>query len=238
MTDEYLNKTFDLTWHTGQVLRGVDRFADSVKRTLGPKADFFSGFSSPEPSPEDLIAWGINADDPYEVMGARVFTEAAINTNRLSGGGATTTTILSEFILRESAKLLNDGVDPVDLQHGIELAVKHVVRAVKRQAYKNLTAAHSAQVGTIAADGDHEIGLIVGRTVSPEARPGPITIDYMGRTTPPVRIESAPDGYTIFVGGLTEHDAERRKARLENAIHSAQAALERAAREIIITPAR
>jgi chaperonin GroEL len=225
MTDEYRG-TSDLTPHAGQVLRGADRFANSVKRMLGPRADFFSRFSSPEPSTEDLIAWGINADDPYEVMGARVLTEAAINTNRLSGGGATTTTILSEFILRESAKLLNGGIDPVDLQHGIELAVKQVVRAVKRQAYKDLTADHSAQVGTVAADGDHEIGLIVGRTVSPQTESGLITIDYMRQATPRVRIESAPDGYKIFVGGVTKDDAERRKARLENAIHSAQAAVE------------
>ena len=153
MTDEDFG-TFDLPSHAEQMLRGMDRFAESVKRTLGPKDDFFSRFSSPEPSPEDLTAWGINADDPYEVMGARVLTEAAIDTNRLAGGGATTTTILGESILRDSARLFYNGIDPVDLRDGIELAARHAVRAVKRHAYKVLTADHSTQVGTIAADGD------------------------------------------------------------------------------------
>src|SRR5678816_824012 len=146
-----------------QILRGVNRLADAVKVTLGPKGRnvvLDKKFGSPLITKDGVtVAKEIELKEPLENMGAQMVREVASKTSDVAGDGTTTATVLAQAIYREGSKNVTAGANPMELKRGIELAVKAVVEAVDKMA-KPVEGYEIAHVGTISANNDHEIGKI------------------------------------------------------------------------------
>src|SRR6266487_4743997 len=145
-----------------RILRGVDILADAVKVTLGPKGRnvvIDKSFGAPRITKDGVtVAKEIELEDKFENMGAQMVREVASKTNDLAGDGTTTATVLAQAIVKEGAKSVAAGMNPMDLKCGIDLAVEAVVEDVKKRSRKVSTNEEIAQVGTISANGDKEIG--------------------------------------------------------------------------------
>src|ERR687898_2371050 len=141
-----------------RMLRGVDILADAVKVTLGPKGRnvvLDKSFGAPRITKDGVtVAKEIELADKFENMGAQMVREVASKTNDLAGDGTTTATVLAASILREGAKLVAAGMNPMDLKRGIDLGVAAVVKEIQARSKKVKSSAEVAQVGTIAANGD------------------------------------------------------------------------------------
>src|SRR4051812_26746482 len=138
-----------------RMLRGVDTLANAVKVTLGPKGRnvvIEKSFGAPRITKDGVtVAKEIELEDKFENMGAQMVREVASKTNDLAGDGTTTATVLAASILREGAKLVAAGMNPMDLKRGIDQAVAAVVVEIKAKAKKVNSSSEIAQVGTIAA---------------------------------------------------------------------------------------
>jgi chaperonin GroEL len=145
-----------------KMLRGVDILANAVKVTLGPKGRnvvLDKSFGAPRITKDGVtVAKEIELSDKFENMGAQMVREVASKTNDQAGDGTTTATVLAQAIVREGAKAVAAGMNPMDLKRGIDLAVEKIVEDVKKRAKKIAGAKEVAQVGTISANGDAEIG--------------------------------------------------------------------------------
>src|SRR5215510_3735115 len=141
-----------------RMLRGVDILADAVKVTLGPKGRnvvLDKSFGAPRITKDGVtVAKEIELGDKFENMGAQMVREVASKTSDLAGDGTTTATVLAQAIVREGAKAVAAGMNPMDLKRGIDMAVEAVVEDVKKRAKKVSTNGEIAQVGTISANGD------------------------------------------------------------------------------------
>jgi chaperonin GroEL len=150
-----------------RMLRGVDILADAVKVTLGPKGRnvvLEKSFGAPRITKDGVtVAKDIELADKFENMGAQMVKEVASKTSDEAGDGTTTATVLAQSIVREGAKAVAAGMNPMDLKRGIDLAVDAVVEDVKKRAKKVSTSAEVAQVGTISANVDREIGDMIAR---------------------------------------------------------------------------
>src|SRR5687767_11458127 len=150
-----------------KMLRGVDILADAVKVTLGPKGRnvvFEKAFGAPRITKDGVtVAKEIELKDKFENMGAQMVKEVASKTNDLAGDGTTTATVLAQAIVREGAKAVAAGINPMDLKRGIDTAVQTVVEDVKRRSKRIKTNDEIAQVGTISANGQKDIGEILAR---------------------------------------------------------------------------
>ena len=148
-----------------RMLRGVDILADAVKVTLGPKGRnvvLEKSFGAPRITKDGVtVAKDIELADKFENMGAQMVKEVASKTSDEAGDGTTTATVLAQSIVREGAKSVAAGMNPMDLKRGIDLAVEAVVEDVKKRAKKVSTSAEVAQVGTISANADREIGDMI-----------------------------------------------------------------------------
>ena len=148
-----------------KMLRGVDILADAVKVTLGPKGRnvvFEKTFGAPRITKDGVtVAKEIELKDKFENMGAQMVREVASKTSDVAGDGTTTATVLAQAIVREGAKAVAAGMNPMDLKRGIDLAVETVVADLKGRAKKVSTNDEIAQVGTISANGDAEIGQML-----------------------------------------------------------------------------
>src|ERR671924_2011168 len=144
------------------VLRGVNQLADAVKVTLGPKwrnVVLDKKFGSPTITKDGVtVAKEIDLKDPIENLGARMVREVASKTSDTAGDGTTTATVLAQAIVREGAKAVAAGMNPMDLKRGVDMAVEAVVADVKKRSRKVSTNEEIAQVGTIAANGEREVG--------------------------------------------------------------------------------
>src|SRR6187431_3718663 len=142
--------------------RGVDILANAVKVTLGPKGRnvvLEKKFGAPGITKDGVtVAKEIELEDPIENMGAQMLKEVASKTSDLAGDGTTTATVLAQAIVKEGAKSVAAGANPMDLKRGIDLAVEAVVADLKSNSKKVTSNEESAQVGTRAGDGDKEIG--------------------------------------------------------------------------------
>src|SRR5213596_1840603 len=140
-----------------RMLRGVDILADAVRVTLGPKGRnvvIDKSYGSPRITKDGVtVEKEIELSDKFENMGAQMVREVASKTNDLAGDGTTTATVLASSILREGAKLVAAGMNPMDLKRGIDQAVAAVVKEVQARANKVKSSAEIAQVGTIPANG-------------------------------------------------------------------------------------
>src|SRR5579883_3197727 len=152
-----------------RLLRGVDILADAVKVTLGPKGRnvvIDKSFGAPRVTKDGVtVAKEIELKDKFENMGAQMVREVASKTNDLAGDGTTTATVLAQAIVREGAKSVAAGINPMDLKRGIDKAVGVVVEDVQRRSKKVKTNDESAQVGTISANGQKEIGEIIAKAM-------------------------------------------------------------------------
>ncbi|MBM3732898.1 MAG: chaperonin GroEL [Acidimicrobiia bacterium] len=164
-----------------RLLRGVDILADAVKVTLGPKGRnvvLEKSFGAPRITKDGVtVAKDIELADKFENMGAQMVKEVASKTSDEAGDGTTTATVLAQSIVREGAKAVAAGMNPMDLKRGIDLAVEAVVEDVKKRAKKVSTSAEVAQVGTISANVDREIGDMIARAMEKVGNEGVITVE-------------------------------------------------------------
>jgi chaperonin GroEL len=164
-----------------RMLRGVDILANAVKVTLGPKGRnvvIDKAFGAPRITKDGVtVAKEIELADKFENMGAQMLREVASKTNDLAGDGTTTATVLAQSIVREGAKAVAAGLNPMDLKRGIDAAVEAVVEDVKKRSKKVSTSEEIAQVGTISANGEKEIGQMIAKAMQKVGNEGVITVE-------------------------------------------------------------
>jgi chaperonin GroEL len=164
-----------------RMLRGVDILADAVKVTLGPKGRnvvLDKSFGAPRITKDGVtVAKEIELEDKFENMGAQMVREVASKTSDIAGDGTTTATVLAQAIVREGAKAVAAGMNPMDLRRGIDAAVEAVVADIKRRTKKVKTNDEIAQVGTISANGEREIGEMIAKAMEKVGNEGVITVE-------------------------------------------------------------
>ncbi len=164
-----------------RMLRGVDTLANAVKVTLGPKGRnvvLDKSYGAPRITKDGVtVAKEIELTDKFENMGAQMVKEVASKTNDAAGDGTTTATVLAQAIVREGAKAVAAGMNPMDLKRGVDMAVDAVVEDVKKRSKKISTNAEIAQVGTISANDDREIGKMIADAMQKVGNDGVITVE-------------------------------------------------------------
>ncbi|MCV9967406.1 chaperonin GroEL [Pararhizobium sp. BT-229] len=164
-----------------KMLRGIDILADAVKITLGPKGRnviIDKAYGAPRITKDGVtVAKEIEIEDKFENMGAQMVREVASKTNDIAGDGTTTATVLAQAIVREGTKAVAAGMNPMDLKRGIDLAVTEVVKGLVAKAKKISTSEEVAQVGTISANGETEIGQYIADAMQKVGNEGVITVE-------------------------------------------------------------
>ncbi|TIQ33525.1 MAG: chaperonin GroEL [Mesorhizobium sp.] len=164
-----------------RMLRGVNILADAVKVTLGPKGRnvvIDKSFGAPRITKDGVtVAKEIELEDKFENMGAQMVREVASKTSDIAGDGTTTATVLAQAIVKEGAKAVASGMNPMDLKRGIDKAVEAVVQELKTNARKVTRNDEIAQVGTISANGDAEIGRFLAEAMQKVGNEGVITVE-------------------------------------------------------------
>ncbi|MBY3156344.1 chaperonin GroEL [Rhizobium laguerreae] len=164
-----------------KMLRGVDILANAVKATLGPKGRnvvIERSFGAPRITKDGVsVAKEIELEDKFENMGAQMVREVASKTSDIAGDGTTTATVLAQAIVKEGAKAVTSGMNPMDLKRGIDLAVGAIVAELKANARKISNNSEIAQVGTISANGDAEIGRFLAEAMERVGNDGVITVE-------------------------------------------------------------
>src|SRR3981189_1941822 len=164
-----------------RMIRGVDILADSVKVTLGPKGRnvvLDKSYGAPRITKDGVtVAKEIELSDKFENMGAQLVREVATRTSDTAGDGTTTATVLAQAIVREGAKSVAAGMNPMDLKRGIDLAAEWVMEELKGRSKKVSTSAEIAQVGTVSANGDKTIGDMIAKAMDKVGKDGVITVE-------------------------------------------------------------
>ncbi len=164
-----------------KLLRGVDILADAVQVTLGPKGRnvvIDKSFGAPRTTKDGVtVAKEIELADKFENMGAQMVREVASKTNDAAGDGTTTATVLARAIVREGAKSVAAGMNPMDLKRGIEKAVEIVVADLKKRSKKVKSNEEIGQVGTVSANGDSEVGKMIAEAMAKVGNEGVITVE-------------------------------------------------------------
>jgi chaperonin GroEL len=164
-----------------KMLHGVDILANAVKVTLGPKGRnvvLDKSFGAPRITKDGVtVAKEIELEDKFENMGAQMVREVASKTNDVAGDGTTTATVLAQAIVREGAKAVAAGMNPMDLKRGIDLAVAEAIKDLEKRSKKIKTSEEVAQVGTISANGAKEIGDMIAGAMQKVGNEGVITVE-------------------------------------------------------------
>jgi chaperonin GroEL len=164
-----------------RMLRGVNTLANAVKVTLGPKGRnvvIEKSFGAPRSTKDGVtVAKEIELTDKFENLGAQLIREVASKTNDKAGDGTTTATVLAQAIVVEGLKYVASGMNPMDLRRGIDKAVTHVVAEIKKSSKKVTTNAEIAQVGSISANGDQEVGAMIAKAMDKVGNEGVITVE-------------------------------------------------------------
>ena len=164
-----------------RMLRGVDILANAVKITLGPKGRnvvLEKSFGAPRITKDGVtVAKEIELEDKFENMGAQMVKEVASKTSDAAGDGTTTATVLAQAIVKEGAKSVAAGANPMDLKRGIDQAVHAVVEQLKSKSKKVTNNEEIAQVGTVSANGDTEIGKMIAEAMEKVGKEGVITVE-------------------------------------------------------------
>ena len=204
-----------------RMLRGVDTLANAVKVTLGPKGRnvvLDKSFGAPRITKDGVtVAKEIELEDKFENMGAQMVREVAQKTNDLAGDGTTTATVLAQAIVREGAKSVAAGMNPMDLKRGIDIAVAAVVKDIEKRAKKVGSSAEVAQVGTLAANGDSKVGKMIAEAMQKVGNEGVITVEEAKALDTEVEIV---EGMQFDRGYLSPYfitNAEKMVAELEDA---------------------
>ena len=164
-----------------KMLHGVDILANAVRVTLGPKGRnvvLDKSYGAPRITKDGVtVAKEIELEDKFENMGAQMLREVASKTSDIAGDGTTTATVLAQAIVKEGIKLVAAGMNPMDLKRGIDMAVDEVVKDIARQAKKVKSSEEIAQVGTVAANGEKEIGQMIAKAMQKVGNEGVITVE-------------------------------------------------------------
>src|SRR5690348_6607923 len=164
-----------------RMLRGVDILANAVRVTLGPKGRnvvLDKSFGAPRITKDGVtVAKEIELPDKFENMGAQMVKEVASRTSTLAGDGTTTATVLAQAIVKEGIKAVAAGLNPMDLKRGVDMAVEAVVEDIKKRSKKISTSGEIAQVGTISANDDREIGEMLAKAMQKVGNDGVITVE-------------------------------------------------------------
>jgi len=204
-----------------RMLRGVDILANAVRVTLGPKGRnviLDKSFGAPRITKDGVtVAKEIELEDKFENMGAQMVREVAQKTNDQAGDGTTTATVLAHAIVREGAKSVAAGMNPMDLKRGIDIAVSAVVKDIEKRAKKVGSSAEIAQVGTISSNGDSKIGKMIAQAMQKVGNEGVITVEEAKSLETEVEIV---EGMQFDRGYLSPYfitNAEKMVAELEDA---------------------
>jgi chaperonin GroEL len=164
-----------------RMLHGVDVLANAVRVTLGPKGRnvvLEKSFGAPRITKDGVtVAKEIELEDKFENMGAQMVREVASKTSETAGDGTTTATILAQAIVKEGAKSVAAGANPMDLKRGIDLAVNAIINELSSKSKKVTSSEEIAQVGTISANGDQEIGAMIAKAMQKVGNDGVITVE-------------------------------------------------------------
>jgi chaperonin GroEL len=164
-----------------RMLRGVDVLANAVKVTLGTRGRnvvIDKSFGAPRITKDGVsVAKEIELEDKFENMGAQMLREVTSKTNDLAGDGTTTATVLAQAVIKEGAKAVAFGMNPMDLKRGIDIAVDAVVKELKNNARKITSNSEIAQVDTISANGDEEIGRYLAEAMEKVGNEGVVTVE-------------------------------------------------------------
>src|ERR1700759_282206 len=164
-----------------RMLRGVNTLANAVKVTLGPKGRnvvIEKSFGAPRSTKDGVsVAKEIELSDKFENLGAQLIREVASKTNDKAGDGTTTATVLAQAIVVEGLKSVAAGMNPMDLKRGVDKAVAKVVEEIKSTSKKVTTNAEIAQVGSISANGDNDVGGMIAEAMAKVGNEGVITVE-------------------------------------------------------------
>ncbi|WP_291297658.1 chaperonin GroEL [Elioraea sp.] len=203
-----------------RMLRGVDILANAVKVTLGPKGRnvvLDKSFGAPRITKDGVtVAKEIELADKFENMGAQMVREVASKTNDIAGDGTTTATVLAQAIVREGAKAVAAGMNPMDLKRGIDKAVNVVVEDLKKKSKKISTSAEVAAVGTISANGESEIGEMIAKAMQKVGNEGVITVEEAKGIQTELEVVEGMEFDRGYVSPYFVTNAEKMIADLEN----------------------
>jgi chaperonin GroEL len=204
-----------------RMLRGVEILADAVKVTLGPKGRnvvLDKSFGAPRITKDGVtVAKEIELEDKFENMGAQMVREVAQKTNDLAGDGTTTATVLAAAIVKEGAKSVAAGMNPMDLRRGIDIAVDAVVKDIQKRARPVGSSAEVAQVGTISSNGDATIGSMIAKAMQKVGNEGVITVEEAKAMDTEVEIVEGMQFDRGYISPYFVTNAEKMIAELEDA---------------------
>ncbi len=203
----------------GAILRGVNKLADAVRVTLGPKGRnvvIEKKFGSPTITKDGVtVAKEIELGDPLENMGAQMVREVASKTSDVAGDGTTTATVLAQAIYREGSKNVTAGANPMEIKRGIEAAVKAAVQAIDALA-KPVEGKDIAHVGTISANNDEEIGKIIAEAMDKVGKDGVITVEEAKSLETTLEVVEGMQFDRGYLSPYFVTDPERMETVLEN----------------------
>ncbi|NJL07014.1 MAG: chaperonin GroEL [Methylacidiphilales bacterium] len=203
-----------------KLLRGVDILANAVKVTLGPKGRnvvIDKAFGAPRITKDGVtVAKEIELEDKFENMGAQMVREVASKTNDTAGDGTTTATVLAQAIVKEGAKAVAAGMNPMDLKRGVDLAVTAVLTDIAGRAKKVKSSEEVAQVGTISANGDKQIGEMIANAMQKVGNEGVITVEEAKSLDTDVEIVEGMQFDRGYISPYFITNAEKMVAELED----------------------
>src|SRR6201984_2715028 len=203
-----------------RMLRGVDTLANAVKVTLGPKGRnvvIEKSFGAPRITKDGVtVAKEIELEDKFENMGAQMVREVASKTNDLAGDGTTTATVLAQAIVKEGTKSVAAGTNPMDLKRGIYLAVEAIVSDLKAHAKKVTSNDEIAQIGTISANGDTEIGRFLADAMHKVGNEGVITVEEAKSLNTELEVVEGMQFDRGYVSPYFVTNAEKMRVELED----------------------
>jgi chaperonin GroEL len=203
-----------------RMLRGVDILANAVKVTLGPKGRnvvLDKSYGAPRITKDGVtVAKEIELEDKFENMGAQMVREVASKTNDIAGDGTTTATVLAQAIVKEGAKSVAAGMNPMDLKRGVDIAVTAVVKDIVKRAKKVSSSAEVAQVGTISSNGDATIGKMIAQAMQKVGNEGVITVEEAKGMDTDVEIVEGMQFDRGYISPYFVTNAEKMIAELED----------------------
>jgi len=204
-----------------KMLRGVDILANAVKVTLGPKGRnvvLDKSFGAPRITKDGVtVAKEIELEDKFENMGAQMVREVASKTNDIAGDGTTTATVLAQAIVKEGAKSVAAGMNPMDLKRGIDIATAAVIKDIEKRSKKVGSSAEVAQVGTISSNGDTQIGKMIAQAMQKVGNEGVITVEEAKSMETEVEIVEGMQFDRGYISPYFITNAEKMVAELEDA---------------------
>ena len=203
-----------------RMLHGVDILANAVKVTLGPKGRnvvLEKSFGAPRITKDGVtVAKEIELEDKFENMGAQMVREVASKTSDTAGDGTTTATLLAQAIVKEGAKSVAAGANPMDLKRGVDLAVNAVINELKSKAKKVTSSEEIAQVGTISANGDREIGEMIAKAMQKVGNEGVITVEEAKALETELEVVEGMQFDRGYISPYFITDADKMRVELES----------------------